>query len=141
VLTIAAFWLAHSVQRLDGRTSERVGLYAVLAASVLAFIGNIGVQLEQPTLAVLGFRWGAVVWAVGLVVFGIATWRMGAFPRYVGISLVLLEPGSILTGVALSPISPLHDPGAYSAGIEKGAVLALVACGVRAVRVSGAASD
>src|SRR4051812_46382074 len=44
-----------------------------------------------------------------------------------------LEPGSILTGLALSPIAPLHDRGAYSAGIEKGLALALIAWELRSL--------
>jgi hypothetical protein len=48
-------------------------------------------------------------------------------PRHVGVALSLLEPGSLLTGLALSPIAGLADRGAYSAGIEKALVLWLVA--------------
>ena len=100
-----------------------------MIASALAFAGSIGIQAEQPALAALGFPGGAVIWAVGLMVFGVATLRAAVFPRFVGIALILLEPGSILTGLALAPISPLHDRGSYSAGVEKGLALALVSYG------------
>ena len=86
--------------------------------------------------AFLAFPGGAIIWTVGLIWYGIATWRAGVFPRYVGLALILFEPGSILTGLALSPISPLHDHGAYSAGIEKGAAMALLALGFRAAVIS-----
>jgi hypothetical protein len=112
---------------------ERTGFYAVMIASALAFLGNVGVTTGQTLLAVFGFPWGAVLWTLGLILFGIGTWQARLLPRYVALALILLEPGSILTGLALSPVAPLHDRGAYSAGIEKGLALALIACGLRSL--------
>jgi hypothetical protein len=70
---------------------------------------------------------------LGLIAFGIGTWKTRVLPRYVGITLVLLEPASTLPGLALSPIAPLHDRGAYSGAVEKGIALAIVALGIRQV--------
>ena len=64
-----------------------------------------------------------------MLFFGLSTMRAGVLPKYVGIALILLEPGSMLTAMALSPIAPIADRGAYSGATEKGAVVALVACG------------
>ncbi len=137
VLTTLAFWFMHQVQRSPGTPLERASFYSVMAGSALALAGIVGVQLNQPALAVLGFPWGAVLWAGGLILFGVAAARARVFPSYVGIAIVLLEPGSILTGLALSPIAPLREHGAYTAGVEKGAVLALVSLGFLAVRKKG----
>jgi hypothetical protein len=131
--TMSAFRHLHGVQAAAARRSERYSFYTVMVASALALTGMAGIIFRIETLAALGFPGGAIVWTVGLIWFGIATWRAGVFPAYVGISLILLEPGSILTGIALWPIAGLSDHGAYSAGIEKGAVMAVLALGFRAV--------
>jgi len=68
-----------------------------------------------------------------MIPFGIATARGGAVPRRIGVALALLEPGSILTGIALSPLAGLHDRGNYSGGLEKGLVLLMVAFALDAV--------
>jgi hypothetical protein len=41
--------------------------------------------------------------------------------------MMLLEPGSVLAGLALSPIAPIHDRGTYSGAVEKGIALAFLA--------------
>ena len=134
--TISAFWHAHSVQAAGRRRSERYAFYAVMFASALVLVGMAVIIGQSETLAALAFPGGALIWTVGLIWFGIATWRSGVFPVYVGVSLILLEPGSIFTGIALSPIAGLSDHGAYSAGLEKGAVMLLVALGFREVVAS-----
>jgi hypothetical protein len=130
-LTTAAFCCLHAVQTSRNSGAERWGFYAVLGACILVFAGNAGIVLGVPSLAVLGFPWGAVVWTAGLVMFGVGTWRAGVLPRYVAAALIALEPGSILTGLALAPVSPLQNRGAYSGGVEKGFVLAILAMGLR----------
>jgi FtsH-binding integral membrane protein len=134
VLTAIAFWLIHRTQRSPAAWLERVGFYAVMIASVLALLGNVGLLANQPALAVFGFPWGAMLWTVALIVFGIGTLKAGILPRSAGIALMLLEPGSILTGLALSPVAPLHERGAYSGGVEKGVMLALISFGLLSVR-------
>jgi FtsH-binding integral membrane protein len=123
--------LLHAVQRSQNHRFETSSFYFLMAASALVFLGNVGVLINQAVLATFGFPWGAILWMLGLGVFGIATLMAKTLPLYVGISIILLEPGSLLTGLALSPIAPLYDRGAYSAGIEKGLVLALVALGMK----------
>jgi hypothetical protein len=93
-------------------------------------MGNVGLLSSQLILAAFSFPWGALLWTIGLIAFGVGTWKAKALPRYVGLALILLEPGSILTGLALSPIAPLHERGGYSAGVEKGLVLAFMAAGL-----------
>lgn len=126
-LTAAAFVYLHLLQRSRARRFEAGSFYFLMIASALTFLGNVGMLMNIPWLAKLGFPIGAVLWMAGLIAFGIATWITKTVPWYVGLSLILLEPGSLLTGIALSPIAPLHDRGAYSAGVEKGLALAIVA--------------
>jgi hypothetical protein len=140
LLTMLTFYFVHMVQSGVGQNMERAGFYFVMVASVLALLGNVGVSLEQRTLATLGFPWGAVLWTVGLIGFGLGTWQAKVLPRYVALTLILLEPLSILTGVLLAPVSPLHPRGGYSAGVEKGLCLALIGMGLRAVTLRDKAS-
>ena len=72
-----------------------------------------------------------------LIAFGVATLKLRMLPPYVGVTLILLEPGSILTGVALAPVAPLRDHGAYSAGVEKGLAMAIVGIGLRWLQTRG----
>jgi hypothetical protein len=126
-LTLVAFSFLHRLQRSPRCRFEFAGFVATIVSMVLVMIGNIGVVTRQSSMAVFGFPLGALLWTLALVVFGIGTWHAHVFPRYVAAALMLLEPGSILTGLALSPIAPLQPRGAYSAGVEKGAVLAIIA--------------
>jgi hypothetical protein len=131
VLTAIAFTFLHAVQRSQTDHFETASFYFLMTASALGFLGNTGILTNQPLLASFAFPWGAILWMLGLVAYGIATLKAKVVPRYVAISIILLEPGSLLTGLALSPIAPIHDRGAYSAGIEKGLVLALLALGMK----------
>ena len=73
---------------------------------------------------------------MGLIVYGIASWRTRIFPRYVAATLILFEPASILTGVALSPIAPLHDSGSYTGGIEKAVGVLILGLAIRKFSIS-----
>ena len=143
ILTMLAFMYLHRVQRGNSRL-ERVSYHAVMISCWLVLLGNIGIQTEQKSLSALGFPGGAILWTVGLILFGAGTIKAKVVPRYVGWVLIFLEPGSILCGLALSPIAPLLDRGAYSAGIEKGAAVAVLGFAlqklVRASDGSGASS-
>src|SRR5262249_55723091 len=134
-LTAVTFLFIHATQRAAQRSEsgrlERVAFYLAMTASALAILGNVGLLTDYALLATLSFPWGALLWAGALIMFGVSTWKAKALPRYVGLALILLEPGSILTGLALSPIAPLHDRGAYTAGVEKGMALAVLAIGLR----------
>lgn len=109
-----------AIQKRAKRRYERAAFYVLVLASVAVALGQLGIVLEIPALQRLGFPGGAIVWMLGQIAYGVATWRVHLFPRYVALALILWEPGSILTGVLLAPISPLRDRGAYSAGLEKG---------------------
>jgi hypothetical protein len=104
-LTAIAFVYVHVLQRNTEMRFEKFTFWFLIAASVLVFSGNVGLLGGWQTLSRLNFPWDALLWMLGLIVFGIGTWRTRVLPRYVGITLVLLEPASILTGLALSPIA------------------------------------
>jgi len=124
----------HRVQRSQNRRFELYSYRAVMLASALVLLGNLGLVFNVSALSELGFPGGAIVWMVGQIAFGIATWRARVLPWYVGLALVLWEPGSIAAGLLLAPIAPLHERGSYSAGLEKGLALAVMAYGLRAYR-------
>jgi len=130
MLTIIA---VHRVQRRDDFRLERVMFWVVLVAWVLVLFGNLGLVFNIPALLPLGFPGGAIVGAVGLIVYGAATWRAKVLPWYAGLALILWEPGSIATGLMLAPVSPLRERGSYSAGIWKGLAIGMVALGLHAV--------
>jgi hypothetical protein len=59
--------------------------------------------------------------------------RARVLPSYAGLGLVLLEPASILTGLAFAPLVGLSDHGAYSGALPKAVALFLVARGIRSI--------
>jgi hypothetical protein len=124
---------AHRVQGRRELRLERYCYWVVMFAWILVFIGNLGLVFNIPALLPLGFPGGAIVGAVGLIVYGVATWRARVLPWYAGLGFMLWEPGSIATGLLLAPISPLRERGSYSAGIWKGFAIGLVALGLHAV--------
>jgi hypothetical protein len=122
----------HRVQRARELRSERYSFFAVMLAAGLVFLGNLGIVFDLHALSKLGFPGGAIIWTAGLIAYGVVTWRARVLPWYAALGLVLWEPGSIATGLLLSPIAPLLDRGAYSAGLEKGLATAVIAFGLQA---------
>jgi hypothetical protein len=90
----------------------------------------VGLLIDQPILAAFSFPWGALLWMASLITYGIITLRAGMLPRPVGWTIILLEPLSLLFGLAMSTVAPLLDRGAYSAGVEKGMAVFVVAWGL-----------
>jgi hypothetical protein len=85
------------------------------------------VLLDVDALKALGFPLGALLFLAAMVPFGVATARAGVVPAHVGVALALLEPGSLIAGIVLSPVAGLHERGSYSAGLEKALVTFLLA--------------
>jgi hypothetical protein len=130
LLTIIA---VHLVQRRSDLRLERYSYWVVFVAWLLVFAGNLGLVFNIPALLPLGFPGRAVVGAVGLIVYGIVTWRAKVLHWSSGLGLMLWEPGSIAAGLLLAPISPLRDRGSYSAGVWKGFAIGVVGFGLQAV--------
>lgn len=131
--TVLTFIYMHRVQQPARNAVERYTFYALMIGSALVALGNTGLTLNNPTLSKLGFPTGAIIWIVGMLLYGIGILRAKVLPKYAGWALILFEPGSILTGLALSPIAPLHERGGYSAGVEKGLAVFFMAWGMRAL--------
>src|SRR6185369_13401122 len=68
-------------------------VYFLMTASALGFLGNTGLLTNQPLLASFAFPWGAILWMLGLVAYGIAILMAKVVPRYVAISIILLRAG------------------------------------------------
>jgi hypothetical protein len=111
---------------------SRLGWFGTAAFALLelamglAWVGQVGVVLGIDALTGLAFPLGAMLFALGLVGAGIATYRAGLLPKRYGVLLAVLEVLSVLNGILVSPIAGLHDRGSYSGGIAKGVVLLLV---------------
>ncbi|RNM12619.1 hypothetical protein EFL26_18575 [Nocardioides pocheonensis] len=133
VLTMVTLAGVHLAQRDRLRRWGHVAFGVLGLAMVLGLLGDLGTVLDIAPLATLGFPLGALLWLVAMVPAGVATYRAGVLPRRVGVLMALLEPLSIATGVALSPIAGLHDRGNYSGGLEKGLVVLMIALALRSV--------
>jgi hypothetical protein len=131
LLTAVVLWFIGQAQSQRRNSLERVTFWALMIASCLTILGGIGNVLHSGLLEHLGFPAGPLLWTVGLIVYGIATWRTRIFQRYVAVTLILFEPASILTGLALSPIAPLHDSGSYTGGVEKAVAVMILGLAIR----------
>ena len=137
LLTIITLVCVHLIQRRRSRI-ESVGFAAVVIASALMLVGNVGLQLTVTWLEVLGAPAGPLIWLVGLLCFGIGTLKAGLLPRSVGWALIFFEPSSVLAAFMLSPIAPMLPRGAYSGNVGKGVALAILAFGLRRFRTRDA---
>ena len=130
-LTTLVLWFIGQMQSPHRDRLERVTFWFLIIASCLTILGGIGNLLHSALLEHLGFPAGPLFWTAGLIVYGIACWRTRIFPRYVAVTLILFEPASILAGVALSPIAPLHDSGSYTGGVEKAVAVMILGYAIR----------
>lgn len=135
-LTGVVLWLIGQIQSVARNRLGRTAFWVLIAACCLTVLGGIGNAAHNAPLERLGFPTGPLLWTVGLIVYGIASWRIRVFPRYVAWTLLLFEPASILTGVALSPIAPLHDSGSYTGGIEKAVAVLILGLATRQLAAS-----
>ena len=127
VLAAVTLAFLHATQRHVRNRVELVGFWSTMGAMSVAASGQIGLISGVERLAPLAFPVGALLWLAAMAVYGVGTYRAGVVPKRVGVAIALLEPGSILTGIALSPLVGLHDRGNYSGALEKGVVMLLIA--------------
>ncbi|MGY1723322.1 hypothetical protein [Blastococcus sp. SYSU DS0533] len=132
-LTFVAFIHLHRLHAGRGGRWEQVSYAVTQTALVVITVVSVAVGLGVDELTFLGFPLGALAWMGGLLSWGASLVRAGVLPRYAGWALILLEPGSIAAGVALSPIAGLSDHGGFSGAIAKAAALCAVAVAVRAL--------
>jgi len=103
---------------LYARQASRAGVlglvgYVLLVVATMFFIGNYAVTMgvagglftSEQTAQVPAYAFALAVmpwlWLAGLVVFGIATYRAGVFPKYAGALLVLLAIANQFNGLAI----------------------------------------
>lgn len=127
VCTLVAFGAVHAAQRTRTGRFERIAYWTTQTGLVAGMIGTNARAFDYEALAWLGFPLGALLWFVGLVMFGGAVRGAKVLPPYVGTAIAALEPASVVTGLAFSPLVGLSDHGAYSGALPKGVVLLLVA--------------
>jgi len=122
LLTAPAFVGLHLFQRDHLGRLGRVAFWISSVAMVAILIGQMGQVFDIDAIVWLGFPAGLLAWVVGFALYGIATIRAGALPRWAGGAIALSQPLAILLGVAFSPISPLADYGDYSGALGHGLV-------------------
>jgi hypothetical protein len=74
-LFVMSLVAVHRVQRSRALRIEPYAYGTVMLASALVLLGNLGVMFNNSLLATMGFPGGAIVFTLGLVAFGITTWR------------------------------------------------------------------
>ncbi len=125
LLTMAALTGIHLTQHHRSGRLERVGYRVVIGGMSLTAVGLAGYVGGIEEMAFVEVA-GMVPFILGMIAFGVGTYRAGVFPKHVGIAIALTQPLTMAMGVALSPIAGLHDHGSYTGAIVHGAVLATV---------------
>jgi hypothetical protein len=102
LLTILGMVGLHALQKGRYRLTERVGFYAVLVGCVAWILAEWGVLFKNTTflwlllpIGELGISVTHLGISVGFVLYGAATLRAGLLPRWYGVTLFFLVPGSL----------------------------------------------
>ncbi|TMR98946.1 hypothetical protein [Nonomuraea basaltis] len=115
----------HQAQRHRSGRLARTGLIVSLVGMLTSAVGNIGVLLGSEATVAISFPVGPGLFSLGLLLFGIATFRAGVLPRWAGAALVLSQPLAIGIGLALVWHVPVHPHGSYTGGLGHGLVVLL----------------
>ena len=101
-LTILGMVGLHALQKGRYGLTGRVGFYAVLVGCVAWILGEGGILFKNTTflwlmlpLGELGISVTLLGISVGFVLYGAATLRAGLLPRWYGVMLLFLVPGSL----------------------------------------------
>lgn len=123
-------------RRATGRLA-RFGVGSAVVGLVLLSAGHVGMYLESAPIKVAFLPPGFALWIAGSVAVGIAMIRSGLLPRRYGLLVIFAEPLTVLTGVLLSPISPLASWGDYSGAVCQGVIWLSLARAIRSTREAG----
>ena len=126
ILTFFAVRVFLNAQSAGATRLGRIGQMVMAVTAIVIVPGQIGAAAELSWLNWLAFPVGALGLTVGLVLTGIATLRAKEFPRWSGILLIASEFLAVLTGLALSPISPIVNHGDYTGAMAHGVVWLLI---------------
>lgn len=128
------------IQALQRHRSGRLGKWsaaAVIGAITLIVAANVAMLLGADGAQQAAFPLGPLGWIGGMIAFGIATARAGVLPRRDGWLIALSQPLTMITALALSPIAPLTERGAFSGTVAHGVVMLVLATSLRRVARSG----
>ncbi|WP_062429616.1 hypothetical protein [Herbidospora daliensis] len=124
----------HLAQRDRSGRAGLAGLGLIVAGAAIALTGNVGLVLGTEALVFLSFPVGPLVFGAGLIVFGVATWRAGVFPRWVAALIGTSQVMTTALGVGLSAWVPISDHGSYTGGLWHGVTMLAVAVSLRRAR-------
>lgn len=128
------------IQRLQRHRSGRLGNRSaalVISAITLIVAANVAMLLGADDAQKAAFPLGPLGWIGGMIAFGVATARAGVLPRRDAWLLALSQPLSMITSLALSPIAPVAERGAFSGVVAHGIVLLVLATSLRRVDQPG----
>lgn len=132
----------HRLQRHRAGAVERWGFRLVMVTAGLVAVASVDLVLGIEAVQVLGFPLGALAWTLAMVALGVGTVRAGVFPRRMGWAIVLSQPLTIALAVLLSLVGvELHERGGYSGALAHGAVMLVLAAGLRSAGRSAEAMD
>lgn len=132
VLLAATLLSVHRLQRDCAGALEGWGIRALLGGMAFVAAGNVHIVLANAD-SNFAFPLGALIFIGGLLAFGIGTVRAGVFPWSVGVAIAVSQLLTMVTGVALSPLVPVHDYGNYSGALAHGLVMLFLAANLRAL--------
>ena len=131
LLSAAAIAGLHLRQRHRAGRLGQIGAWTTLTAMLAAAVGTLSALTDSDALLWLGFPVGALGWAAGMALLGIATIRAKVVPAWAGVALAIAEPATILVAVALSPLVPLQDDGSFSGALANGAAFLALGLALR----------
>ncbi len=133
VLSAGGIVALHALQHRQAGRLGRVGFWVTISSMLAAAIGTLAYLADMNAL-----RWlealGVVGWTVGMLILGYATVRARVVAARAGVALMLAEPATVLTAVALSPWVPLQSEGSYSGAIANGIAFLIVGVALRSER-------
>src|SRR5215469_188952 len=74
--TAVVLWLIGQMQLTARDRLERVTFWALMVGCCLTVLGGIGNVSHNALLEHLGFPAGPALWTTGLIMYGIASWRI-----------------------------------------------------------------
>ena len=129
--TAAVICILHLLHRAPARRLESISFRVLAVSTVLIFGGNIGLLTNTPVLIFFTVPWGILGWSIALLAYGVAVWRARLYPWWMALAIMLLEPLSVIGGLLLAPLSPIHDRGTYSGALAKGLAMLAIAGALR----------
>jgi hypothetical protein len=133
LLSAAGLAGLHAAQSKRSGRFGKIAFWMTLSTMAALTVGTLAAAAEIDFIERLLFPSGILIWVVGMTALGVAMMRAGVVPRRVGVALILSEPLTILTAVALSPWIPLANEGSYTGTLAHAVVFLVVGLAMRGV--------